>query len=321
MEIQIGIPSEEWNERLKKLNGHFLQSNFWANFQNQYGRKTYYSFTDDWMWLGLKQSSRGIKYLYLPYGPTCISDESFTASIENIKEFATKNKFDFVRIEPNAPITTELIRNKAVPIKEVQPTYTNVLDLSLSETDLFNNLSSGHRHAIRHAEDRKIRVQKCENTEEIKDFLLMHHETINRAGIKTFPDEYYETLAQTLLPSGSARLFFAYCDNQKVASAIVFDFNNTRYYAFAAAYQELNRKVQGAVVLVWELILDAKKNGLLNFDFWGVASANQPNHPWAGLSYFKRAFGGHDKKYLGTWDLVINRFKYKIYSNIKRIKR
>ena len=40
------------------------------------------------------------------------------------------------------------------------------------------------------------------------------------------------------------------------------------------------------------MIIDAKHNGRKKFDFWGVTTSEDPNHPWYGFTKFKKSFGG-----------------------------
>lgn len=318
METRSGIPQEDWDEKLIKLNGHFLQSRAWASFQTALGKDVFYCTGEDWLWLAISQRAKFLKYLYIPYGPTVASEKGLDEALESIKKFARENKYDFIRFEPNGSFNQSVLAQKYTPSKEVQPETTSVLNLIPDKEDLLANCDTGHRSRIRHAGEKNIAVAESTSDKDIDDYLEMHHQTISRAGIKSFGDSYYRTLINVLGKSNNAKLYFATIDNKKIASAIVFDFNDTRYYAFAAADQELNRQTHCAVVLLWQLIVDAKDEGRKNFDFWGVAPEGAINHPWSGLSSFKRGFGGTDKKYSGTWDLAINTAKYRMYSLLKR---
>ena len=49
-------------------------------------------------------------------------------------------------------------------------------------------------------------------------------------------------------------------------------------------------------------LLDAHDAGIRTADLFGLAPPDEPNHPWAGFSAFKRSFGGEDVTHLGTWE-------------------
>jgi lipid II:glycine glycyltransferase (peptidoglycan interpeptide bridge formation enzyme) len=63
-------------------------------------------------------------------------------------------------------------------------------------------------------------------------------------------------------------------------------------------------------LIQWEAIKEAKKRGMTRYNFWGVAPENNPDHRFAGLSLFKRGFGGEDFEYLHAQDLIINKPRY-----------
>ena len=61
----------------------------------------------------------------------------------------------------------------------------------------------------------------------------------------------------------------------------------------------------------WEVMKEAKRQGCKYYDLFGIAPNEDEKHPWAGVTRFKRQFGGLDFASLGSWDLVISPMKYK----------
>jgi len=44
-----------------------------------------------------------------------------------------------------------------------------------------------------------------------------------------------------------------------------------------------------------------------DYDLWGVPPPGAgPEHPWAGLGFFKAEFGGKEVAYPGAWRLVLS---------------
>jgi len=41
---------------------------------------------------------------------------------------------------------------------------------------------------------------------------------------------------------------------------------------------------------------------------------------WAGITRFKKGFGGRMVRYLGTWDLVLNKNRYRFLQVLRMIK-
>jgi lipid II:glycine glycyltransferase (peptidoglycan interpeptide bridge formation enzyme) len=74
-------------------------------------------------------------------------------------------------------------------------------------------------------------------------------------------------------------------------------------------------------LLHWELMKEAKTKGLRFYDWWGIASSDDPKDPWAGLTRFKKGFGGEVVKYPGTFDYVIKPFGYLFYKIFRCLAR
>lgn len=317
-----GMPPAEWDKKLQVLDGHVLQSRSWARFQEALGRKVVFDSGADWSWLGAVRKGRGVNYLMISYGPTIASSADFAQVVASMLEAAHKLKLDFVRFEPqprtakDLPIH-ELLDRGALRFRDIQPSRTWVLDLDADEDKLKSGLSSGHRNAVNGAERRGLSFRVSDNPKDIEQFIDML-KAIKSRTFKPHPPLYFRKLVESLMPVGAAKLYFMEADGKMVAGSLGLEFGNTRYYAHAASQPEA-RNLQAAVPLVWNMILDAKKQGLKLFDFWGIAPADNPHHPWSGFSQFKRSFGGREFETLGTWDLPLKKTKYSIYRLAKKV--
>jgi lipid II:glycine glycyltransferase (peptidoglycan interpeptide bridge formation enzyme) len=74
-------------------------------------------------------------------------------------------------------------------------------------------------------------------------------------------------------------------------------------------------------LLHWEIILDAKKQNLKEYNFLGVAPNEDQNHPWAGITRFKKQFGGYQADILGSFDLPLKPLEYKLFKFAEKIRR
>ena len=106
-----------------------------------------------------------------------------------------------------------------------------------------------------------------------------------------------------------------------IAAGLVFDNRHTRYN-IQGAQSELGKKLHATGILTIQLILDAYKKGLIAFDFWGIApDGAAPDHPWAGFTAFKKTFAGREQRYSGTYDIVLNPAKYRLYQLFRSLNR
>lgn len=319
--IAPGLPGEDWNKRVEGLDGGFLQSREWGQFQLAIGRKLHFGYDTNWAWLAVERSGRGIRYLLASYGPLVLVDTAFEPAIAHLAKLGQELKVDFVRFEPQAHTTaTNLIKLGAQKIAPVQPEQTWVLDLTHSEETLRHGLASGHRNRINGAEKRGVTIYATQDLDELPDFLRLLDDTARHSHIKNHPAAYYQTMAETLISLGVAQFYVASVNGQKVSISLVYDWHGIRYYTHTGNDQVLNRQYHASVYLVWQMILEAKKAGLQWFDFWGIAPSDEPNHPWAGITAFKKGFGGKQIDYLGTWDLPLREAKYQLYGWYRKLR-
>lgn len=315
------ISAAEWEDNQAKLGGHFLQSDAWAQFQQAMGRRVIRQVhqSGNWSMQCLVMEAAGFRYLYAPYGPT-FHGQAAEPHLWRPQVIGEQQP-DFLRVEPMGNITAATLRTMgAVPSTELNPAHTAVIDLTLTEEELRHNLTAGHRNAINGAERRGLSFREGK-ADEIKVLIGLIKQTGRRKGFSPHPDSYYRAMAEVLMPLGAAKLYLAEAEGKAVAASIVFDYRGQRIYAHAAA-DPASRKLQAAVPLVWHMVLEAKATGMSSFDLWGVAPMEAgPNHPWAGFSQFKRAFGGQEVEHAGTWDLPLKPLKYRAYLAARTFNR
>jgi lipid II:glycine glycyltransferase (peptidoglycan interpeptide bridge formation enzyme) len=319
-----GIPAADWDEQLEAGGGHLFQSRTWAVFQAAQGRQVHYAAATDgsWSWLAaLREGRGGIRYLYASYGPTA-GPGALPAAISSLLEAGRAARADFVRLEPRGDVTVAEIKALGGrPAADMQPRYQLVLDIAPDEAELRHAISPSNRNLINTAEKRGLSFVVSTDPARLPEYLAMQRETANRGSFKPHPDAYYEKLVASLLPTCAAHLYFAEYEGKPVASAICVDFGHTRYYVYAATYVEANKRLKGAIALLWWMILDAKSQGLTEFNYGGIAPDDQPNHPWAGHTRFKRSIGGEMVSSIGTWEIPLKPAKYGFYRLANKVLR
>lgn len=117
------------------------------------------------------------------------------------------------------------------------------------------------------------------------------------------------------------RLAMASYEGRPIAVNVICDFAGMRTYVHGAT-SNLHRNVMAQYHLHHFLMIDAMKEGLLEFDFWGVAPEGEPNaSAWAGITRYKLGYGGALASVPGTVDLPIEHVWYALYTAVKRLKR
>ena len=310
---------KQWDEQMGALGGGVLQSSSWAEFQQAVDRPLVRDNGDEWAWQAFERRSRGLVYLFSPYGPVVLKNA--TEALQSIVRAALERGLDFVRLEPIGAITAEAIKSLGGrQIDEVEPACTALLDLTKSEEELKGGLSSSHRNRINTAAKRGLEVKSTTDLQTTELFLEFMHDTAKRAHITNYSDVYYRKMAEVLIPTGLARYYVTYGNGQPISCSLIFDWQGTRYYAFTGNDQVLNRQFNGSVYSVWAMIMEAREAGLTKFDFWGIAPTDDQSHAWAGITAFKLAFGGQRVATIGTWDIPVKKAKYKAYSVYRKIR-
>ena len=327
----------DWDTALaNRATGNFLQSWAWGDFQEKLGNKVWRLAVEDngeivaqllviKLTLGFDQS-----VLYSPRGSIIDKNQSLNIAqtsgillLEEVKKIATEEKVVMYRIDPPASVTEISIarfyssQGFVFNPKTTQPKHSLVLNLSLSLEQLLNRMKPKTRYNIHLAEKHNIVVAPSTQVSDFDYFLKLMHSTSNRQGFSAHSDSYYRKQFEVLNLADIQTLWLARHQDKVIAAILVNSFGNTATYVHGAS-DNAYRELMAPYLIQFNAIDDAKHRGLLYYDFWGIHP--NPNHPWAGFTRFKRGFGGEEIEYLGTLELPINSFIYKLYRLISRFR-
>ena len=316
---------EMWNNSLsEKKETSFLQSFEFGQFQEKIGNKVFR--------LGVKKDSkinslcqviklktRLGEYFYVPGGPIIENwGEDLKNLVDTIKNIALLERVSFIRFDPR--IISE--KNQALLVEFgfrqapifTQPACSLTLDLTKSLEELRSRLSDSTRYNIGWVKRKGVRVKISQDESDIVLFNKLLSETASRHRFNLYKNKnYYKEQYLTFKNSSKAKLFLAYEPEEfgqdVLACAIVVYFGDCVTYLHAASSSK-SPKLRAPYLMQWKIIEDAKTSGFSNYDFWGVAQDNNPNDPWAGVTEFKRSFGGEKVYYQKPYDLVLNKAYY-----------
>ena len=317
--MRDGEPDAGWDEWLLQAGGHFLQSALWQRVQQALGYEVLRARSPSWRWAGSIRSGRFPQYLYVPYGPTATG--TYAEALHSVIARTRARALDFARVEPaGLDALPALSSARARSARSVQPRRTWVLDIGADEQTLRHGLEAGHRSRINAAPRRGIRVRCSRDPTDVGIFLDLQRRSAARTGFVGMPDGYHRTVASVLMPAGAAAVYVAETETSALAASVCYDFGRTRYYAHSASDPEQGRRMGAGPPLIWQMVLDARARGQTLFDFWGVTLDDDPLHPWAGFTRFKKAFGGRLVETAGTWELPVRRVRYRAYSLARRLR-
>ena len=108
------------------------------------------------------------------------------------------------------------------------------------------------------------------------------------------------------------RLYAARHDGTLVAATIAIRVGAHAWYSYGASSTE-KREVRGSNAVQWAMIRDALAAGADVYDLRGITDTLDFRDPHLGLIQFKVGTGGEAIKYVGEWDLPLNRALYKAF--------
>lgn len=305
---------------------NLFQSDPWAKLKTQTGYSK--SHRIEGVLILQKSLLFGRTMLYSPMVDleqiTTIRGYGWSHFLKKVEEIAKIERSIFYRLELDIShdlyeLPQTLKFKKA--FEEMQPVHTLTLNLNASEEKLLNEMKPKGRYNLKIAQ-KQVKVEKStQKGRALDDFYLMYEETGKRHKISYRSKEYFEALVEILGALGYARVYTGYTENNiPVASAIVVYSGSKAIYLFASSSNEF-RSLKAPNLINWEAICQAKDEGYEEYDFFGIAPNDDPSHPWAGITRFKKQFGGKEKEILGSYDLIFSPMLYAGFKAAEKIRR
>lgn len=265
-------------------------------------------------------------YFYLSRGPILDwSDEKIaSAMFEKLRELGKAHRAIFIRTDPcvldGTPGVKELLAKLGfAPSPDagsifggLQPRCNMKLDLSAPIEKVFDDkFESKWRYNTRLATKKGVTVRECESKSDLKIFHDIYRITGSRNEFRGYSLGYFEKMWDALVPAGIMRLFLSFHEEQALSGAIAFKLPPQAWYMFGASSNE-KRNLMPNHLMQWTMMQWAKSNGCTSYDFRGVPDPNLheiPAHE-EGLVKFKTGFGAEMTRYIGEWDLPLDRIGY-----------
>ena len=213
-------------------------------------------------------------------------------------------------------------------VSDIQPPDTVMLDLGQPLDALLAQCKPKWRYNIRLAEKKGVQV-RCFPGNQAEDviplFYQLYRETAARDGIAIHSENYYRSLCR-LAADGTfdterilISIYIAYFEEKPLAAIITLFSPSGAVYLYGASSNE-HRNLMPAYLLQWQAIQDAQKYGCPSYDFYGIPPTDDSNHPMHGLYRFKTGFGGAVIHRVGTLDIPVRGFRYRLYSCAERLR-
>jgi len=168
------------------------------------------------------------------------------------------------------------------------PFGSHVVDLSLDEQSLWDNVHSKHRNVIKKAEKDGVVIVCGRAQELIDDFHTLDVDTWNRSGVVAEAESQIEERMKTM--GENAIIYLAYLDGIPQSGALYYYNSAMCYYMFGANRD--NPHTGSGNLLQWKAMLDMKARGVEKFSFVGCRVNEDEHSKYHGIQRFKERFGG-----------------------------
>src|SRR3989344_3844558 len=257
-----------------------------------------------------------------------IQRPNFLPNEIKLKQLMHKYHLRSISVEPSSQLKIENLKFKILADPYIH-TKTIHIDLTTTETEIFNCFTEAKRRGVRRAQKNGVQVEISDNIDafiKLKNraagFFLgfMTTRGFTKPLWNTFAPKYAKVLLayidnchcedpptggdEAISKAGKSEIAAAPIksgprnDNQQrskeyIAGILLLWYGKTAYYWMAAASRE-GKKSFAPTPLVWEALKFAKKQGCTIFDFEGVFDERYPKQSsdWKGFSIFKSGFGG-----------------------------
>lgn len=301
-----------WNDALRSLGGHLLQTWEWGEFKADFGwrpeRIVVGGEQPRAMALVLYRHKGPFSIGYIPRGPAVAAGdlEATRLLLDAIDQNARKHRALYIMVESDAPIeglTDHPFPNIQPGPPHLQPGRTVKVPL-LDDDELLAGMHQKTRYSVRLAPRKGVVVDlhSGDDRPAVDEFYSMLQETSKRNEFGIHTADYYHDFMRRF--PDNAVLFIARLDGHPAAGLISAVFGTDAIYMYGASDTKF-RAVGAAFNLQFRAMQWGREQGATQYDMWGIPEIDPPKDnehkdhvpatkgdDWRGLFRFKTGFGG-----------------------------
>ena len=291
----------------------FMQSSFWAKFKLAEGyevTRLFYEHEDQIVGgasLLRFHLSGDPNFVFCPEGPFLpwenehVVREALRQLVAYTRTIPTALG---IRIEPHLPTPIpKVIRNWADAPTDLTPAHTLVLDLTLSESELLAKAHPKCRYNLHIADREGVTVEATQRVSVCHEFYDLLTETSTRAGFFCEPLGFFLNLTSTAFATNSGQFFVARYQGKILSAILVVYFGRRATYLYGASSSS-HRNVMPSYPLHRAAMREARSRGCSEYDMYGVDAFERRDHLYAGITRFKKQWGGNVVQRIGARDYM-----------------
>ncbi len=299
--------------------GGLLQSEYWADVLHAEGK-------DVWQIKNINKEVYCTNYKLPLVGKYGYLSRAYNLGAEDIKsvvEEVESKSLGWLRLDIKSSELVEDLKRKYTLRKaphNMQPKQNFIVGIDLSKEELLARMKSKTRYNVRLAQKRGVKIIVSRDKKYIDKFIDLVEQTAKRKGVSFHQREHYEQMFKAI-PEDILKLYVAKYEGEVIATNIISFYRGMATYLHGATSNN-HRNAMAPFLLQWQAMLDAKERGINYYDLGGVfPESNEGGQQ--GITRFKIGFSPKTKpfKTVGSYDIVLNKWKYWLYRLLQKIKR
>ena len=114
-----------------------------------------------------------------------------------------------------------------------------------------------------------------------------------RSAYTDFPDRFFHAIYRELVPAGAARFYLGWHRGVPLAGCLFLCSREQMLYFLGGSSRDRElTAVQAPSAVFWHAIREAKRQGMVRFDFGGCTPTEDVDDPRYGVYAFKKRWGG-----------------------------
>ncbi|HET6381068.1 MAG TPA: peptidoglycan bridge formation glycyltransferase FemA/FemB family protein [candidate division Zixibacteria bacterium] len=285
----------------------------------------------------LRPAGLGRQVAYVPHGPVWEREAPdaarvFAWLIHGLRTLARKEKVLVVKMDPRAELGADfdfshLADEHALRrAPDLQAPTTRIVDLLDGGEQLEASWHADARRLMRRAarEGTEVTIGRAPDPAEVAILHDLLTRTAERAEFRVRSLGFLERLATEFAGAGGWYLGIARVEGVPIAAMAFPRVGARAYYLYGALLRDDRYKHHyGSHAVMAAMLKSLAADGCRSVDMWGVVEPDDPDADpsWRGFSDFKRTFGGTPLRHPGLFDLVTDRFWYRLRTARERLLR
>lgn len=306
--------------------GSILQSWSWGELKSRYGWEP-----TRYLWIRAGKIRGGISVLrkpliggfavyYAPRGPVLDDDFSeFPRLWAALRGELAARGGTVLKLDPEWTVEAAAVLrgSGARPSQAIQHQATSVVDLRGGEA-VFGRMTASARRNMRLAEKAGVLVESSTDMEALDRFYELLLRTAERQTFIVRPRSYYRDLLEAFRRQCQVRIYLATQEGVTLAASVIVRYGTRLTYLFSAS-SDAGRQLKAPYLIQQRVIRDGQEAGAVSYDLWGIPLDPRPGDAGWGYAQFKAMLGGVPRRFVGAWEIPVQRQLAAAYQLAERV--